>query len=164
MSSGKLVTLGLLLLAVLAAAFAWWNTWAKGQRALDYWGSRGAYRIRLAPEVTYFELTDAPPQTGQAVLQIGPHQHRSVVSQKDISRARGLVHARQALIQDASYNWNAAVTVRPLWSHAFRFSDPEGSQLVLFDLEHALVAMSSDSPPLNMNLASGFRTLFAEHR
>jgi hypothetical protein len=162
-NSGKLVTLGILLLALLAAGVAWWNNWSKGRRAMAYWGSQAASRIRLAPSVTLYELSDAASVQDPESLALGPQKLR-IVEQRDISQARGLVHARQALIQDASFNWQVVNTAKPEWRYALRFQDPQGSLWVLFDFDHALVSSEDGARPLSTNLGAGFMTLFAENR
>ncbi len=164
MSSGKLVTIGILALAVLAGGVAWWHTWSKGQRSLEYWGSRRAGQIRLAPKVTFYELGDSGSPASRPQLEIGSGQLRGVIDERDVSLARGLVHARQALIQDSSFNWDEVAASTPQWRFALRFEDRGGSVLVLFDLDHALIASADDVRPLSTNLGPGFAELFSDVR
>jgi hypothetical protein len=99
---GKLAVLLILLVAAAMAGGAWWWNYHRGRRCLALYGSEAAYLIRTAPLV---ELIDA--ETGKTT---------------DISRAAGLVHARTALLDDASYEWEATATAQGDEFHAVRFT------------------------------------------
>lgn len=65
-------------------------------------------------------------------------QSYSIVARRDISTARGLVHARHALIVDASFEWPQLAT-SPVpdtnLQYAVRFSDDQQTLTVLLDAE-----------------------------
>jgi hypothetical protein len=91
---GKIAVLSMLALAVAAAAFAWaWNA-RRGARCLAFYGSEAAALIRTAPLVEILEID--PAASGVAVTR-----------RIDISRAPGLLNARAALLDDASFDWNS---------------------------------------------------------
>ncbi len=162
MNTGKIVTIGILGIAVVMASVAWWNNWNKGHRALSYWGSENAYQIRLAKHVTLYQLSDATTASDdQGQLDIGA-QLAAIQSERDISQARGLVHARQALIQDSSYNWQSEPAANPRWQYAIRFGEGDSASMVLFDLRQATVSHAGATRPLSMNLGPGLKTLFDE--
>ena len=134
---GQLVILVMLLAAMAAAGLAWWHQYRQGVRVLAFWGPDAARRIRLAPQCELWQLTpalsEARSPSDPGVVMDGSGW--SLLSQKDISRARGLIHARQALIRDASYDWSAAVPdLPPQWSYGLCFRDGSGQTLLLFDL------------------------------
>ena len=62
---------------------------------------------------------------GEAVL--------TVLSERDVTKARGLIHARHALTEDISFAWDEPVGgADPVWTVALRFSDVETSTTVVF--------------------------------
>src|SRR5262245_471220 len=80
-TSGKLVILGVVAIATVAAAASWWFRYKATHRAAEFWGSEDARLIRDAPIVEMYEPA------------------------RDISAARGLVHLRNALLEDRSFQW-----------------------------------------------------------
>jgi hypothetical protein len=98
---GKLAVLAILLLATALAGGAWWWNYHRSRRCLALYGSEAAYLIRTAPKVELV-LGGAEPI--------------------DISRAAGLVHARTALLDDASYEWDAVPSTSPEELHLVRFT------------------------------------------
>jgi hypothetical protein len=106
---GKL-TVGLLVAAgVLAAAFGWWHGYDRGQRVLALWGPAAAELIRLAPSVQLARIvpvSDGPTQANAQPSVIIGGRPWTIAARRDITQARGLTHARQALIDDPSYDWS----------------------------------------------------------
>jgi len=146
MNNGKRLTILILLIATLAAALGWWHNMNKGRAALAFWGGRVAHRIRTAAAV---ELWVFATDDGFVARQeaFGNRVFR-IARVIDISQAPGLVHARQALISDPSFDWEASVsgaaggadTAKTSWQYAMRFSSEGESNFVLLDLEHAWAA------------------------
>jgi len=99
-SSGKLVVLSIFAVALLMAAFAWWWNRQQGRRALEFWGKDSALAIRDGQKV---ELLRLRPKNGRLV----DIKDSEIVETKDISQAQGLIHARNSLLQDASFDWSA---------------------------------------------------------
>ena len=147
--NGKTVILLILAVALGSAALSWWNQYRRGQRVLELWGADVAYRIRLAPETELLALATSggtsgdgaaasPAPPADAGLTVGsrviPVQQR-----RSLTGSPGLVHARQALIQDSSYEWDAPTPTDEIaWRYAVQFRDPRDSQatsLLLFDPE-----------------------------
>lgn len=144
--SGKLVVASMIMIAAILAGITVWHHWSKGYASIAYWGAPNGENIRYAPIVE---------------LKTGGKTY-------DISKARGLVHFRQALIEDASFTGSAPKDeVSPQWTHEVIFSWPEKSEstTVQFDLgmgvaalpdkQHVLVA--KPDPTL-----SGLKTFFAD--
>jgi hypothetical protein len=67
-------------------------------------------------------------------LEVGPHAFE-VVGRKDLSRVAGLVHARTALLDDASYDWDERTTgdCQPLILYAVEFREGERVTTLAFD-------------------------------
>jgi hypothetical protein len=108
-SSGKLVILGILAVAVASAAASWWFRYEATHRAADFWGPDAAVLIRDAPGVLLIELrqltaleANGPPSRSFAVGQ----DTYVAALERDISQARGLLHLRNALLEDRSYAWD----------------------------------------------------------
>ncbi|MCA9262239.1 MAG: hypothetical protein KDA60_00260 [Planctomycetales bacterium] len=154
MQSGKYLTIGIVVISALAAGFAWLHHRTHGARALQFWGGEAAFLIRTAPEVRAFSLrrvdADSVEADGEPPLptwEIDASAWRAT-AERDISQARGLVHVRQALIEDTSYRWDVeSEQPEADWTHALEFSDParHASILVLADLTHGLVRLQQGS-------------------
>lgn len=137
-SRGKYAVLGILLLAFAMAAFAWTWNFEQSLRCLDLYGGQAARLIRTAPIVELLEITSQPPEDNAAAtttLDIAGVP-MTITKRIDISHAPGLLNARTALIDDASFDW----TDQPVESEdsgraVIRFSD--GSQETLLYLNFA---------------------------
>ena len=92
---GKIAVLAMLALAVAAAAFAWWWNYRRGERCLALYGSEAAALVRTAPSV---EILEVEPAAGPDFV---------VTRKIDITGAPGLLNARAALLDDASFDWDA---------------------------------------------------------
>src|SRR4051812_13324226 len=103
-SRGWIAVLTMVGLALAAATFAWWWNYERGHRALAFYGADAATLIRTAPTVELFVSAplETRPAGGEASHETG------ATRQLDISHAPGLIHARTSLLDDASYDWDAA--------------------------------------------------------
>ncbi|PQO25783.1 hypothetical protein C5Y96_23525 [Blastopirellula marina] len=145
-SSGKLVVAAMILIAATLAAITVWHHWSKGYASIAYWGAANGENIRYAPVVQL--------KTGGETFVI--------------SKARGLVHFRQALIEDASFTQTISKDdAQPEWTHEVVFSWPEKSEstVVRFDLEKGLLALPDDAKLLVAKpepTRSGLAAFFAD--
>lgn len=162
--SGRVVVGGMLLAAVVAASVTLWHHWSQGNRAVAYWGTSQAVEIRYAPQVELLTLAPGTlPDQLEAVPAEGP---ATTTPGRDISAVAGLVHFRQALIQDASFG--AAVSVakaNPQWEYAVQFKNPEkGTRtVVLIDVQGALVgALGRDEALDARPIGAGLRKFLAD--
>ncbi len=132
MIRGKLVILFIFGLSAVMGGYAWWHHYHQGRRSLEFWGADAAALIRYAPQVEILRLSNEPNgeweslQVDQAAL--------SISQRRDITGTPGLVHARQALIEDQSFAWDHAPSSLPAeWYFALRFTEGERRVVVLWD-------------------------------
>jgi hypothetical protein len=161
---GKLVVVTIFLIALAAAVFAWIYQLQRTRQALRFWGSHTAQLIRRAPKVELWRLSpESAP--GTQLLATLDDQSWHVLERKDISRAAGLVNARAALVQDASFDFHAPRgECRPHWAYAVRFEGEGGEALVAVDFQCRRIRSIHEEREAAMSekLASGLRRFFEE--
>jgi hypothetical protein len=158
MSGGPLV-LGLLGLAAGLAAFAVWFQWNQTRRCLEFFGPAAARRIQEAPRVEMW---------GQ--LRVRPDGRGLEANQRvDLTSARGLVHLRRGLVEDANYAWTerSGSSAVDRWDVALVFFD-RGSvspaAVLAFDLDESDPAVTVVGQPGRVKLgriAGGLRRWLA---
>ena len=177
--SGKALIIGIVLVALLMSGYAWWHQKQKGRRTLEFWGSRIALRLRYGKEIELLQLTS--PETSDESASgdtLGiDGQSWGIAQSKMISKAKGLVHARQALVFDPSYEWTAAPHKPPVWQYALRFTDEVAGEsdleattseqsngvVLLFDLEHSVAGTADGSRTVQITIADGLKKFFEEN-
>jgi hypothetical protein len=129
---GKYVILAVFAIGLIGAAGGWWYHRSAQRRVLEFWGSEAAELIVIAPRVEAIHL--APAAAGEHVeheVQLGESRF-DVIERVDVSGAAGLIHLRQGLFHDGSFDWSKAEDdCRPQWDYALRFSENERSVTVL---------------------------------
>lgn len=138
MNRGVLVILTMFGVAAGLGVVAIVFLYSQGSRAMDFWGRDAAVLIRKAPQVELLWLESSAegdqPRVFVEQLSIEDRPVRAVKVQ-DITDSRGLVHARHALITDASFDWdNPRGDCQPKWSYALRFTDGAEQAIVAVDL------------------------------
>jgi hypothetical protein len=132
---GTVLVIAMAAAGLVAASIAVWYQHRQTHRALDLWGAAAAQRIERAAVVELFDLSGVGRAGG---LTSGTLDDKRAV---DISRARGLLHFRRSLLQDANFQWYSAgdTEIQTIsdsdWDFAVRFLDQEKSVVVLFDLD-----------------------------
>lgn len=125
---GSWLVAGIVAVAAALAAFALWFQWQQTRRCLAVYGPEAAGHIQSADRVELWELD---PQV--AIGRIEPLERR------DISAAKGLVHLRRGLVEDANFAWTndpvAHASTRS-WRAAIAFiptaaGDGDGTVLLL---------------------------------
>lgn len=122
--SGKWVILGILTVALAAATGSWIFRYNATHRAVEFWGPQPARMIRDAPRVDIFRLRTAEAGLLPAFARIPLQSNRTLYGydQHNISKAHGLAHFRNALLEDRSFEWPAEVpSSDPLWHWALMF-------------------------------------------
>jgi hypothetical protein len=134
-SSGRTVVAAIVLLGLVLAGFAFWFQWRQTRRCLDFLGPDVATLVGGAERVELWRLAAGS----------GPRR-LVAVDRKDVTRARGLVHLRHALVEDASYVWkpgpaareSAGATPVAAWTLGLAFYDREDAAapaaVLAFDL------------------------------
>lgn len=113
-ATGGWIVGGLLALGIAMAVFAVWYQWGQTRRCLAFYGSEAAHRIQAAPRVELWRL-----EPGEAAARPESGDRRP-----DVSRARGLVHLRRGLVEDANFAWDASPAAgRPDTAVALAFYD-----------------------------------------
>jgi len=129
---GRAVVTGIVLAAAALAVFAVWFQWRQTRRCLAFYGVAAARGIQAAPRAELWTLA------------VDPATRRLVATdRRDITAARGLVHLRRGLVEDANFAWGppgSAALPPDAWDEAIAFF-PEGDQspvaVVAFDLDGA---------------------------
>ena len=130
--SGKLVIIGIVFVAFWAAAISWYFRYNATHRAAKFWGPETFTLIRDATQVTLY----LNPFASVAALAKNPAAVQSSFDKSgtDISHAPGLLHLRNALLEDQNFVWpgedehwpNAPVDIQH-WRLEFR--DPQSGKV-----------------------------------
>ncbi len=164
MNRGKLVSLILIALGLSAAVLAVGYQYRATRRTLAFWGGEAAALIARAPQVELLFL--APPVEGTDPSSATYSLDKALAGARaiDISSARGVVHLRHSLVEDATFDWNPpAGKPKGAWTHALRFSDDDRSAVVAFDLisEQATLAPTQSVVSIRP-ISRGLKTFFDE--
>jgi hypothetical protein len=97
--SGKLVIVGIVTVALWAAATSWYFRYNATHHAVKFWGPEAATMIRDAPIVKINRggnLDGSPAAALKADV---------AATNIDVSHAHGLTHLRNALLEDHNFDW-----------------------------------------------------------
>ena len=173
---GRAAVLLIVVLGVALAAFNVYFRYATTNRIHAHWGTAALLRIADAPRAEWWELAlveanaqpDAPPagQTVEtAVERIALDGQAFAIHRRgNLIGARGFVHLRNALGQNASYDWTGKPAPLNRWRWAIAFVDDRDRTVLLFD-DAFRVVRSFESPepvPLTDKMSAGLATFFAE--
>lgn len=114
--NGKWVAFGILVVAAAVGVTSVVYHFFRGDQTLEYLGPddgsrliRGTvvelWRLRHDPETSSTEGSPAEETSGEENQLVVAGQSYTIVERKDVSTAAGMVHARHALLEDASYEW-----------------------------------------------------------
>ena len=144
---GRLTIVLIFAVALAMGAYGWWHNFRQGQQSLQFWGSDAAVLIRFAPDVQLL-LLDPVPDSNRRLETLDIGQRRLAVIQRvEISQVPGLVHARHALIEDASFDWSTTrLPDQPNWQFALRFLRKKQQVTVAFDTNCNRVALVGQTP------------------
>ena len=159
-NSGKRLILAVIAFGLLAAAASWWYRYSSTHRAVQFLGPQVAALIRDAPHVTL--RSDAPS------IDAAGTDEADVP--RDISNAKGLTHLRNALLEDASYDWTAAVPADTNWTHSLVFDGADGAEpraVVMFSPDYSWMANGSTGDPAKhvvstKPISQGLQEFFAD--
>src|SRR4051812_8445935 len=100
--SGKLVIVGIVLVALCAAATSWWFRYNATHLTATFWGPEEATIIRDSPLVTIYHPGSLDAPNHPAIMK------KTEATELDISNAHGLTHLRNALLEDHNFDWTTA--------------------------------------------------------
>ena len=134
-SSGKLVVLFILGIAIAMASFAWWWNHQQGRKAIEFWGAdvreindaETVKLIKLVPVLNDESTTPDASEFSSLGLKAG--------EAKDIGGVHGLLHARHSFLEDASYRWSDTPPLKGTpWQYAIVFQGEFHRTTALLDL------------------------------
>ena len=117
---GGLLVMGLLLLGLTAASVAIVFQRGQTEQCLAFYGPAAAAAVARAGHVELWRLADVDGRM-------------TACSRQNISQAKGLVHLRRGLVEDANFDWEATAHAEGLlpvacWDWAIVFADsPEAA-------------------------------------
>jgi hypothetical protein len=149
-NSGKLVILGILTVALASAAASWWFRYSATHKAAQFWGPQNVRLIRDAPHVSLTRLILSDPPTT-----------------RDISKAPGILHLRNALLEDSSFLWGQGVDTERGGGWKLAFSEPvTGEQFTIRFTADCRGAFGDSEPSKGAistaPIAKGLRAIFTE--
>ena len=165
---GKYVILFIFGSAIAAAVFAWSFQYLRGRRILELWGADNARLIRFeGKRVTLLTLKPHEEQSDDAARTINVDKLAfDVVAQKQISEAPGIIHARQALIEDASFQWDKPRgDCEAQWRYALEFREGNQVATVLLDMhcQRARLLENGHEAAIHPKIFTGWETFIGEH-
>ncbi|MCA9245759.1 MAG: hypothetical protein KDA42_01560 [Planctomycetales bacterium] len=132
---GRIVILGMCLVALLAAIYAQWHLYFDSRRALEYYGPDASTLILRSSSVELFYLEPATEETKAArVPELNVlEQEFAIVKVLNIANAPGAIHARSALLSDANYDWRPTKeNGLDAWQYALQFREAKSTAIVAF--------------------------------
>lgn len=121
--AGKWIVIGVFGLALVGAVGSWLFRYYATHQAARFWGAKSAVLIRDAPQVDFYFLVNGEATLNDADL-LEKLTQPGVCSKVDVSRGRGIVHLRNALLEDRSFDWQMTPAAPPPAGWMLRFSDP----------------------------------------
>jgi hypothetical protein len=129
-SSGKLVILGILTVALASAAASWWFRYKATSQAVKFWGPTSARLIRDAPKVELYRWSSLPASAFRSSFS---RSYLESANGRDLSNTPGLTHLRNALLEDRSYRWPAEPMTPDGWGWVLVFREvAPGKAAILF--------------------------------
>ena len=163
-ASGKLLIIGILIVALTSAAVSWWFRYNATHRAAEFWGAETARLIRDAPVVQVFNTSTPVAIPSNDTAGVGGFIDMS--DTRDVSKARGLVHLRTALLEDHNFDWPPLPMLSDVqWKRGLIFRDEGGGNvaILLFSPDLKWVSVVGTKEMLSCApMAKGLREMFAE--
>ncbi len=152
---GKMTTLVIFAMAAVVAAGTLWYQHRVSYKVLEIWGSDAAALILQSPEAETLEFDSSAGLEAAAVF------HR-----RGVTETRGLNHIRRALVQDSTYDWDAAPPQKPvLWQAAIRFLDGAKEAQMLLCFDHCRIALKGSPHVMTLQpvACAELKALVQEH-
>lgn len=163
---GKYIIVAIAVVALSLATFAWTFQYLRGRRVLELWGSEAALLIRVeADRVELLVLEDVPADDARDETRLDIDGAERIVARRiDLTGTPGILHARQALIEDASFNWSRQRDAcQPRWPFALQFTQGERTATVAIDTHCQLARLVELGREASIApIAAGMETFLAE--
>jgi hypothetical protein len=163
-ASGKLLIIGILIIALASAAISWWFRYNATHRSAEFWGPETARLIRDAPVVMVFNPSSPIVIPSSDTAGVGGLIDSSET--RDVSQARGLVHLRTALLEDHNFDWPPSpISPDVQWKQGLIFRDegPGNAAILLFSPDLSLVNVVGTKEMLSCApISKGLREMFGE--
>jgi hypothetical protein len=158
MNQGKLVIVFIFGLSAVMGGYAWWHHFTQGSRCLDLWGAEAGELIRYAPQVEVMQFAHSDAGDAETIQIQG--ESLAIAARKDVTGTPGLVHARQALIEDASFLWKADLAGPSNWQYLLRFTRGDQQVSVAFDCDRGRVRLvgTDRQAALKPHLTTAYQT------
>lgn len=131
------------------SSYAWWHQRQAGRQSAEFWGKPSTVLVRYAPQVEFLSLRPAGADETGTILEIRG-QRFLVGPSVDVTRSRGMVHARHALVDDLSFDWSATPSGRFEWDFLLRFQDGNQQLVAAIDSEQGVVCNVNGSRVLQL--------------
>lgn len=170
--SGKWVILGILAVALAAAGGSWWFRYNSTSRVAHYLGRENAIAVRDASKVTLATFVDPIAIPINSIWSVPVEQWLAQQPQTltDVTSARGLLHLRNALLDDRSFEWESDATIpvavaAAKWTHALIFDDANSGHraYLILSTGSKLIKPADRTFPLSYQpIATGIAEMLAE--
>lgn len=172
---GRAVVLLIVALGVTLAGINVWFRYATTSRIHERWGTEALLQIADAPRAELWELTPTPWDgvkiAADDAIAIGERQYR-IGRRTTLIGAKGFVHLRNSLGQDASYSFSCDLSPPNEWRWAIAFSEDDATRgdartVVLFDSDVKWAAKAEktllvDAIELSEKMSAGIATFLDE--
>ena len=133
--SGKLLIILIFGTALVGGVATLWVQFDARRRSREFWGADNAVLINRAPKVELLRLTKASEPRDDGSQVTIDNVTFEISERKDVSKTRGFVHVRDALIRDAGFEWDKARgDCVPQWDFALDFEKGDQKAIVAIDL------------------------------
>jgi hypothetical protein len=172
-TSGKLVIIGIVVVALVAAVASWWFRYNATHQAAEFWGPTAAQLIRDASHVLLCRKWEGTePTTASDDELLLPNSSTRVITRcHDVTAAPGILHLRNALLEDRSFEWPAKnQTLSDQWRWCLVFKNDAADDVVYVwfspDLNLAANSLASSDALRVIScepISAGLKEFFAEH-
>jgi hypothetical protein len=129
----------MIVVAIAMSGYAWWHQFQSGRQSAEFWGPAEAVLVRYAPRVEFLVLRENGDEPAGETLTVLGTQEYEADEPIEVTGWRGMVHARHALVDDLSYDWNAPIPANAKWEFLLRFRDRDRLVTVAFAPEQGLI-------------------------
>jgi hypothetical protein len=144
MQSGTKLVLGIFGLAVAAGVLSWWYRYEAAHRSTSFWGPHFAELIVRPSQITAFGLEEiSPPESSDESFPILDKTYYPT-NRKDVTKAAGMVHLRNAILTDGNYRWDREVNTDD-WRWCLQFAGDGRKAKVLFTEDFTILGRLDQS-------------------